>query len=903
MRNAPIWLMTAALFAACNCNGDDNNVADMAGTDMAQNDDGTPNNGTDMGDSGMPDEGTPDMTVLPDGVSIPGLTGNVTASFDANGVLHVSCETSDDCFAVQGYFHAAHRFVSMDVQRRFLTGRLAGLIGNAALGIDLGSRALTSTRDGQPLEEAFWEGSSDETRQGISAYTRGVNAWLDDLEMGRNGAKLSEEYELQLIDQDAPILEWTETDSIACGLLLLESLSNRSSAEIGLGMAYPQLTPDQAFDLLGTMSATQVATMPASGETYDRVQALIQWPDADQLRPALERLRPHQDLLADAYNKMLEVDKFWGNEGLDGSNNWVLGGDVTASGMPILANDPHLGMQNPALWYMVEINASGGADELHIAGVSLPGMPGVLLGHNENISWGGTVVNMDLSDVYLEELTDDGGSVVFNGGTVEIIEIEHTFEVARGNPETHTLRFVPHHGPVLSYDPANNRAISLRWAANDARTDLDMFFGLFTATTVDEARTAIANSNSTNQNWIVADRNGDIGWFPFNAIHERPWASLALPPWLPLPGDGTAEWGERISVDDQPQMVNPTNGYIGTANTDPVGTGFDGDPTNDPYGYFYIYGEFGGFRQDAVIRRIVDGGTTHTAENSMDMQADSFLVLRDWVRPGVQAVIDNNPGTLSANASEFWSTIETWNGECPSGIDGRDPAGPKTADATVAAASIGCSAFHHLLFELTRLTFADELAPTNYDHDSSYAVRSLVVLMNDSTRLQGGDIYWDNTTTDGPPETQDMIVLEAIEAATTKIRADLGTDTDDWRWGSVHTLLLFANLFDNAGFTQYNEGPYAAPGGMHAINVANPRNPSDGNWGFSHAASMRHVSEFTADGIKSFWTLPGGQRHFRDSPFYDSLLDDWFAGNHFAMPFTPEEVTAAAMETVEVVPR
>lgn len=906
MRGAWIWLAAATMLAACN--GDKNNspANDMGGADIATSD--TSNNGTDAADMGQPDTSRPpDMTTLPDGVFVPGLSGDVTVRFDAKGVLHLACTTAEDCFAVQGYYHAAHRFLSMDVQRRFTTGRLAGLIGNAALSIDVTTRALMSTRDGQPLEDAMWEAATDDTKRYLSAYTRGVNAWLDDLEAGRNGARLSDEYELPLIDQDAPILRWREQDSLACGLLLLDRLSNSSGGDIARGTEYPLLSAPQAFDLLGTMSATQVATMPSSGETYDHVAppGLRQFPDARRMQPALDRLKSRRSLLADAHAQLAALERFRGStEGLNGSNNWVLSGAATSSGQPLLANDPHLGLQNPALWYLVQIDARGGADELHLAGVSLPGFPGILLGHNEHIAWGGTVVFMDLADVYVEELTPDGGSVVFNGNPVPMVEVEHSFEVARGNPVTRTLRFVPHHGPVLSYDEASGEALSIRWVGNDVTTDLEMFLGLFKATTVAEARTAIANSMSSNQNWIVADRDGNIGWFPFNAVPRRPWASLDLPPWLPLPGDGSAEWGPRWSIDDLPQMQNPANGYIGTANTDPVGTSFDGDPTNDPYGYLYSFGEVGGFRQDAVIRELVAGGNTHTVATMQAMQGSSFLVLRDWVRPHVQTVVESNAGALSSDATAFWDTIADWNGECPAGIDGRDPNGAKTADAAEAAASIGCAAFHFLLFELARATFADELNPTSVDYDSRYLTRSLVVLLNDPGRLQAGaDAYWDNVLTDGPPETQTSITLAAIEAASAKIRADVGPNPDDWRWGRVHTVTFFANLFNDAGFRQFDEGPYAAPGGLHAINVADPRSPSSDDWGFRHGPSMRHVSEFTATGIRSYWSLPGGQRHFRDSPHYEDLVDDWLAVRYFEMPFEPDAVSAAAVETITVSPR
>ena len=903
MRNASIWLAaTAALFAACSSDKDNNVTPDSGTPDMVATDMST-NNNTDVADLGRPDEGAPDMA--PPGVSVPGLSAPVTVRFDDQGVLHVACATAADCYAVQGYYHAAHRFGQMDILRRFTTGRLSALLGGfqgAIIEVDRAMRTLISTRDGQPLEQAMWEETGPAAQQAITAYTRGVNAWLADLSAGRNGADLPDEYKQPLVDQEAAVTPWTETDSIAVGLNLLDDLSNRSGAELQRGIDYPKLTATQAFDLLGTMSATQVSTMGASGETYDYVQALLRWPDADELNPALDRLRGRERLLTDA-QRTLAALSLLSNPEPKGSNNWVIGGSLTTSGEPILANDPHLGLSNPSLWYLVQIHASGGTDDVHTAGVSLPGVPGVVLGHNENIAWGATVVNMDLSDVYVEELTPDGSGVNFNGGTVPIVEVEHTFEVAREEAVTQTLRFVPHHGPVLSYDPDGGEAISLRWAANDARKTFDIFFGLATATTIEEARVAITNSASTNQNWVVADRNGDIAWFPFNALPERTWASLSLPPWLPLPGDGTAEWGPIIPPDDQPQMRNPTSGFIATANTDPTGATFDGDPTNEPFGYITVYGEFGGFRQDAIVKRIVDAGAAHTAEISRDMQGDNFLVLRDWVLPHLQTTVDDNPGVLSAQAQTLWSALETWDGDCPSGIDGRDPTGPKTADATIAASSIGCAAFHFTLYELTDAAFADELAPTDVSTRSAEAVRSIVVLLNDPGRLQGGDVYWDDVTTVDATETRDEVILAALENAATVISAALGADPDDWRWGRAHTLTLSAPAFSLLSLTAYNEGPYAAPGGLLAINVANPNGSGIGGMGFSNGPSMRHVAEFTADGIRSYWTLPGGQRHFRDSPHYDDLLDDWFSATHFAMPFQPADVEAAAQETIEVVPR
>jgi len=892
-------LVGCLLFAgACNCGG--NNGGTDAGGDAAGN-----NPVADAGADAVADAATDvaDIAEPREGFFIEGLSAPVTARFDTWGVLHLECQTDSDCAAAQGYFHAAHRFSQMDLQRRVATGRVGTLVGALALDFDESMRLLLSTRDGEPLADAIFEGADPDVKELLTAYTAGVNAWLADLDRGRNGATLADEYDFELLQSDV-IPPWTETDSIAGALLLLERLSNASESDLLRGEVVSALTADQAFDILGLMSATQTATMPASGETYSR--ALSTFPDASRLEAVIERLRGSKDIITAARERLSALYAFRGEHRRhNGSNNWLLGGSMTASGKPILANDPHLDLSNPTLWYLVEIDAkTHGTGAHHVTGVSLPGIPGVLLGHNEDIAWGATTAFLDLSDVYVEQLSADGSAVMFNGQEVPIVEIEASFEVARSTPVTRTLRYVPHHGPIIAYDAAGGEAVSLRWTGNDARTDINAFFRLAKATNVDEARAAVEQATSTNQNFVVADQAGDIAWYPYSAVHERSWASLSLPPWLPLPGDGTAEWGSPIPYDQLPQMRNPTAGFIATANSDLTGATFDGDPTNETYGYLQDSGEVAGFRLERIVD-LINQSTTHTTQSMQELQYDTYVDMRDYVLPGVQAVVDADPGAVSADASAVWAAIDAWDGTCPTGVEGHEPDGPKAADATEAANSMGCFAFHALIAALGTATFGDEL--TGFDFEEYQigleVMRTLSILLDRPTALRGGEVYWDDVSTAAVVETREEIVRASLDEAFTALVAATGSsDPDDWRWGAHHLARLPAPLLGDAGVTKFDGGPFAAPGGFLTVNVASPDGLFSGDYTFVHAASMRHIAEFTDDGIVSYWSLPGGQRHFRDSAHYLDLMGGWLDGEFFQMPFDAAEVAAAATETVLIEP-
>ncbi len=889
-RLAP-WLVAAALVGAC---GDDNTSSSNNNTNNATNNatNNTTNNSTNNATNNATNN-TTNNTTNNARLEIPGLTGPVSISTDATGMTHISCAVDADCIAAQGYAHARDRFSQMDVRRRLGRGRISGLAGSLALATDRAFRTKFMAPDGQYLEEKFYDGLSPSAKSYLDAYSVGVNAWLADLRNGENGATLSDEYSFPLFSTGT-IPDWEPQDSAACALVLMDDLSNSSGTELSQAAFAETVNGQDLFALLGQISATGSSTMIAAGSQYP--PQLNRFPDRTKLDAAVNRIRRDQGVLAKARENQAPAE-LWRTESGFGSNNWVVGPEMSTTGKAFLANDPHLGLTNPALWYLVSLDSkTSGTGDLHAAGVSFAGLPSILLGRNENIAWGATVVFYDLADVYVEELDATGKKVNFNGAMVDIVEVQHTFQVANSNPVTETIRIVPHHGPIIEWDPANNRAVSMKWTGHQVDTDFDAFFGLARAGSVAEAKTALENATTVNQNFVVIDDQDNIGWFPYSRVPIRPWASLETPPWMPLPGTGGYEWEGFMDYADLPQLVNPPNSFIATANQDMSGALTDGDPTNDGYNMLQSF-PAKGYRHQRILDLL--GTAPVSPQQMVDIQGDNYVLAAAGIVPGVLEQLSLFDGVLDADQQRVVDALEAWSYTCPTGLSTNSPTGPASADANEVAEALGCTVFHALLDELTSGLFADDVAGSGASTRSMYSATYLAFTNPELLSLQVP--YWDDVTTVEISEDKFTIVLDAITRTGMKLKTAYTTNTDAWLWGRLHTLTLTADLI-SAVTPAYNNGPYAAPGGQWTVNVANPRNPTDDNYSFGAGPSMRLVVENTANGLVSKISFPGGTQHFRDSDYYDNLLDGWLKNEPVALLFTQAEITAAAVATEEILP-
>ena len=845
--------------------------------------------------------------VVKPSVNIEGMSAPVTAHFDQDGVLNASCKTDEDCAATLGYFHARDRFVQMDLRRRITTGRLTQMLSEVArpiaLSIDIENRALYSNRQGVPAEESLLAQASPKTIALFEAYAAGVNAWLADLRAGRNGAQFPREYNNELLfDYDAArIPDWQPSDSMATVMALINSLTNNADFEIDLAQRRAALVDKFGAPLGENMFRDLFDTRPDINSPvladFGGSMSASLWHGGDMCAPsgnlAIPMLDPTQ-----RHSRRFFTEQLLGHPGRlggFGSNNWIVAPSNSTSGNALLANDPHLGMTNPATWYLAHLDAkTAGTGEIHAAGMTFAGLPFVIIGQNETLAWGATTTNFDMTDVYVEEVSADGNTVTFQGAQVPIIKQTATFTYSDGTSTTAELQFVPHHGPVLPRESDQDPVLTLRWTGADADTDVNMLTDLGRATTVAEARTALKQATTLGQNWIVADTAGDVGWFPYNRVPKRPWATWYAPaagveavPWLPLDGRGDFEWESYYDYDELPQALNPTDGYLATANNDMTGALFDSDPTDTTFGVLQT-DVAPGYRHKRIVD-LLAATPKHDVASMETIISDTHSLIGERLTPLMLAAA--NGLTLSENAQKVVTALTAWSYECPTGLDGNDAATAGLAsDAAVLLESSGCAAFHVAIRQLNTAAVGDEGVR------GERGPNVVLVKMLNNEALAAGDIYWDDISTEGVIETKEEIVAAALDAAGTYLVAQLGADEAQWAWGRIHFLNLRSDVDTASGgvVTDFNESGFANDGGLFTVDVANPNN----NYTQTAGPSVRFICEALPAGPQCSVQLPGGQSAHIESNNYLDLLPDFIDNKPRPLQMDIVAAEATAVTTI-----
>ncbi|MEM8609282.1 MAG: penicillin acylase family protein [Myxococcota bacterium] len=898
---AVVLLVSVLALAVAGCGDDSDNGAGSGGTAGS----GGGGGGGVGGDGGSGGTGATDFTWPPD----------ATAYFDESGVLSADCSTDEDCAMVLGYYHAFDRFVQMDLGRRLPTGRLADLVAPIiaqSLGIPevaARSRQLYSTRDGQPVEEFLFEQSSPESRALLEAYAVGVNQWISDVRTGENGATFPREFNDVLLDYTADdIPEWTPADSLAAISFLLSQLTLNESGQINAGIAREEIGDDDIFsDLFSRRpingSVILPSTPPEAIAASVQKRRLLPYQPYARALPALRNL-----------SKKLERDRavagLWGGNFVlgdeIGSNNWVVSPSNTAAGNALLSNDPHLGMEQPMTWYLALIDAkTNGTGDVRAAGATFPGIPWMLVGHNDDVAWGVTTTNMDFGDVYIEELVFDGEEpigVVSGDDTVEFIRRPFAVQFNDGTSEEFELLFTPHHGPVREIDVEAGTAITYRWTGSDTDTDADAATAFNRASTVEEFRQAVELSTSTGQNFVVIDTNGDVGWYPYSRIPKRNWATGLdgeAPPWLPLDGaSGLFEWDEFFPYEELPQVTNPVAGYVATANNDQTGALQDGNPASE--GPPFQTEAAAGYRHAQIVN-LLEAEDQHTVDTMLATVGDIHSLIGEEMTPAILDIATDDQTTLTANGQKVVNALQGWvDYECPTGLDGMLVDAPLTSDADELAEASGCAAFHVALVELDRAIIGDQTATGG--RPPNYATFFSIV---DPAQLNAGDIYWDDVDTP-EVETKYEITAAALDTAGAYLVANIGEDETEWAWGIIHGLTLSSRLAA-LGIPNYDNPPpggtfFTNDGGLFTVDVANPgfRGGEGGSEDYVQTAgpSMRLVCEAPPSGVECSIQLPGGQSGDIDSPNYDDLLPGWLANEPIDVPFDIAESAANAVRTV-----
>jgi len=807
-------------------------------------------------------------------ITIAGLSAPVEVRRDAWGIPQITADTAADLFMTQGYVHAQERFWEMDFRRHVTAGRLSELFGESQVGTDTFIRTLGWRR----VAEQELALLSPETIGYLQAYAAGVNAYLAD----HAGSSLSLEYAvLDLQNAGYEPEPWTPVDSLSWLKAMAWNLSGNMDAEIQRVVYSVYLSDAQIADLdppypydrapvIVTDTSDMTSSAPAAGGLARSAAPTI---DRERLATRLTAIQA----MASRLPGLLGMS---GNAGI-GSNSFVVDGSRTTTGMPILANDPHLGASMPGIWMQMGLHCRTLSDAcpFDVSGFTFSGFPGVVLGHNDRIAWGFTNLGPDVQDLYLEDVQGDRYRV---GDRMVNLDIRtETIDVAGGDPITIRVRSTAH-GPLLSdaddwyrwvgaaapvsrpdADVHANPDVALQWTALEPGRTGDAIFLIDRARNFDDFREAAASFEVPSQNMVYADVDGHIGYqspgkIPVRQSGDGKW---------PAPGwDPAYDWDGFVAFDDMPWMQDPEAGYIVTANNAVTAPGSPVFLTDD-----WTLGD----RASRLVQLIEASGPLDV-NGALAIAFDNHGPLADVLAPALE-VLPVETGGAAAGAIAL---LDGWDGQ-------------QTADS--APAAFLNVVWRHLL---TR-TFDDEIQHQDYFPDGGD--RWLEVMR---TILDEQDSpWWDDVRTADVVENRDTILSAAVDDAITELSDLQGSDPSRWTWGKLHTLTLRNETFGKSGIGPiewlFNRGPIQTSGGLDVLNATgwDARTGYEVDW----VPSMRMAIDLSNFDASRFVNLTGVSGHaFHDH--YDDQVPLWASGQTTPWPFSPAAWESATKDLLTLEP-
>ena len=755
---------------------------------------------------------------------LPGLHREAEVRRDRWGVPHIYAADLHDLFFAQGFVHAQDRLWQMEFQRRLVAGRLSEVLGAPTADVDRWLRILGMRR----VAEGEVDRLEPPVRAALEAYAAGVNARIAQ-------GRLPVEFSL-LRYRPEP---WTAADTLAWNKAMSWGLSINWESELLRAQLIARLGPERAAEL--EPQVEELPIVPPGGlSALDRAAAA----------------RPFLGPPAQA--------------GL-GSNAWVLAGPRTAGGAPLLANDMHLPMNQPSIWY--ENHLVGG--DLNVTGVTFPGVPGVVAGHNGHVAWGFTNGFPDVQDLYRERLRRDEAGRVFyeyRGEWQEAQVLREEVWVKGGGPVIEEV-VITRHGPIinaLAADLAGEEPLALRWTSFEQDTTLQALLEMMRAHTCREFHRALRHWTSPVQNVVYADTAGNIAYSLAGRVPIRARGEGLVP----APGwTGEYEWTGYIPFEEMPHLYNPPQGYIVTANNRIVGAE-----------YPYFLGRE--FASDDRARRI-------TALLEAQERVDAAYIRRmhfDLVSPTARDAA-RHLSRLAVDDPRLAAVVEMmgrWDGAL-------------TADSPQAAV------YEVFLRRMTRLLLADKLGddlavryaglgPTpQLAGRSIFGTRARVWLRN---LLDRPDSPWFDL---GQGEDRDAAMRLALAQTVDFLERELGPDPQNWAWGKLHTLTFAHTLGRVRPLDRlFNRGPYPLPGDdttIWATGAARHDLSCDGVIGPPH----RFIADLgNLDGAMGL--LAPGQSGQPGSRHYDDQIRAWFEGGYHPLLYAREDVERGTVARLRLQP-
>ncbi|MEW5628174.1 MULTISPECIES: penicillin acylase family protein [Streptomyces] len=858
-------------------------------------------------------------------VRIDALSGDVEVKRDAQGVPQIYADTEADLFRAQGYVQAQDRFYEMDVRRHLTAGRLSEMFGEGQVETDAFLRTLGWR---QVAQQEYDKVLAPETKKNLQAYAEGVNAYLKD----RAPKDVSVEYAALAFTNDYAIEPWTPVDSVAWLKAMAWDLRGNMQDEIDRSLLTSRLTPAQIKQLYpaypyelhepildrGTVDPVTKKFDPKAGKDGE---------DADGSGTGAGEgtggAGAQLAALSGLSDVLDQVPALLGPNGNGiGSNSWVVSGELTTSGKPLLANDPHLAPMLPSLWYQMGLHCRSvsATCRYDVAGYTFSGMPGVIIGHNDSIAWGLTNLGADVTDLYLEKVSPEGYLV--DGKVKPFDTREETIKVAGGSNRTITVRSTDR-GPLVSdrsselekvgqKAPVGNAApdrgtgygVSLQWTALQPGKSMDAIFALNLAKNFKQFRAAAKNFEVPSQNLVYADTKGNIGYQSPGKIPRRATGDGTLP----APGwDSRYRWKGYIPFEQLPYEYNPDRGYIVTANQAVISPDQYDELLTEDWGY----GSRSQRINDLIESKTKDGGKI-SPDDMRTMQTDNRSEIATLLNPLLLKVDISDPYVREAQ-----KLLEGW-------------------DYTQEPDSAAAAYFNAVWRNVLKLSFGDKLPKevraegdcvnvrpvdaTGPVDEQNKLVRECGERDPDSAQPDGGDRWYEvvrpllkqeknewwvtpATRTDPATETRDQLLARAMKDARWELTAKLGKDVSTWSWGRLHQLTLKNQTLGTAGpgvvQQLLNRGPWNLGGGEAAVDATGWN--AAGGYEVIWVPSMRMVVN-VGDWDRSRWVnLTGASGHAFHANYTDQT-DAWSKGELYDWAYGKAAVDAAAKDTLTLKP-
>ena len=742
---------------------------------------------------------------------------------DRWGVPHIYAQSIHDLLFAQGFVHAQDRLWQMEFQRRLVAGRLSEMLGSETVPVDRWIRTLGMRRVADQEVELI----SADARAHLEAYATGVDACVA---LGR----LPVEFTL-LRHRPEP---WTVADTLSWVKMMSWDLSANWEAELLRAQLIARLGPERAAEL--------------EPEYFDRCPLIL--PPGVDCRAngslALERAKAGRPYAGPGPDSGL------------GSNNWVVSGARSGTGWPLLANDMHLALMMPSIWYENHLHADG----FHVTGITFPGIPGIVVGHNGRVAWGFTNGFPDVQDLYQERLRGSAGGRVeyeFKGKWLDAEVIQEEIRVKGAEPVVEEV-ILTRHGPIinsLAPELAGEGPLALHWVSLGPDTMIEVLFEMARASDCSEFRESLRHWTAPAQNMVYADVEGNIGYSLPGKIPIRAQGDGRVPVagWT-----GEYEWLGFIPFEELPHLTNPESGYIATANN---------RIHDDGYGHYLGYDHCSGDRAQRIVELIEAAGVLDIAtiqRMQLDQESTAARVVARFM------------GDLDVEDVDLKPVVRLM----------------RDWDARLAADSPAAAVYEVFARRVVELTLAPKLGDlaTRYtgkgptpvlDEGSIFGHRSWEWLQE---ALSDPASHWFNL---GQGEDRDDVMRRALRETVDYLKANVGPGIEDWAWGKVHKL-TFGHLLGREPLLApiFNRGPFAIGGDDHTVWATGGSTPD-----LDCQALIGPPYRFIADlgNLRnSVSVLAPGQSGQPGSLHYDDQVEDWFQGAYHPMLYAREDVEREA---------